>query len=117
MTLKQFLDQIKNSPVELMGVIFHDRNGIADFRIVGEGTADRCRFSFKPIAEGINATKSAMLPLVHNHPTGEVRPSREDLQMTFDLQDRLKEGGVKIHDHLILGGNGGVYSFAENGVI
>ena len=117
MTLKEFLDKIKNSPVELMGVIFHNTTGIADFRIVGEGTENRVGFNFDSIANGIAATGSAMITLVHNHPTGEVRPSREDLQLTFDIQDRLKPAGVKVHDHLIIGGTCGVYSFAENGVI
>lgn len=117
MDLKAFLDKIKNSPVELMGVIFHDQTGIADARIVGEGTENRVGFNFSSIAQGIADTNSAMLTLVHNHPIGEVRPSQEDLQLTFDLQDRLKKGGVRIHDHLILGGNGGIYSFTKNGVI
>ena len=117
MTLKEFLDKIKNSPVELMGVIFHSTTGIKDFRIVGEGTENRVGFNFSSIAEGIADNKTSMITLVHNHPDGPVRPSKEDLELTFSLQDRLKKANVKIHDHLILGGKGGVYSFADSGVI
>lgn len=117
MTLNEFLEKIKNSPVELMGVIFHSKTGVKDFRIVGEGTATRVGFQFRDIAQGIVDNKSTMLTLVHNHPAGPVRPSKEDLELTFHLQDRLKKVNIKIHDHLILGGNGGVYSFSESGVI
>ena len=115
--ISNVMEKIKNSPVELMGVIFHSTSGVRDFRIVGEGTATRVGFNFKDIAQGIVDNKSSMLTLVHNHPAGPVRPSQEDLSLTFDLQDRLKKVGIKIHDHLILGGAGGVYSFSENGVI
>lgn len=117
MTLNEFLEKIKASPVELMGVIFHSTTGVKDFRIVGEGTVNRVGFNFKDIAQGIVDNQSSMLTLVHNHPNGVVRPSKDDLQLTFDLQDRLRKVNVKIHDHLILGGRGGVYSFSENGVI
>jgi len=117
MTLNEFLEKIKASPVELMGVIFHSTTGVKDYRIVGEGTATRVGFNFKDIAQGIVDNQSSMLTLVHNHPNGPVRPSKEDLDLTFKLQDRLKKVNIKIHDHLILGGNGGVYSFSESGVI
>lgn len=117
MTLKEFLDKIKNSPVELMGIIFHSTTGVRDFRIIGEGTANRVGFQFRDIAQGIVDNKTTLITLVHNHPTGPVRPSKEDLELTFSLQDRLKKVNVKIHDHLIIGGTSGVYSFADNGVI
>lgn len=118
MTLNEFLTKIKESPIELMGVIFHSTTGIKDFRIIGEGTETRVGFNFSSIAQGIVDNKTSMITLVHNHPAGhEVRPSREDLDLTFKLQDRLKKVNIKIHDHLILGGAGGVYSFADNKVI
>ena len=117
MTLKEFLDKIKNSPVELMGVIFHSTTGVRDFRIIGEGTETRVGFQFRDIAQGIVDNKTSMITLVHNHPVGPVRPSKDDLELTFSLQDRLKKVNIKIHDHFILGREGGTYSFAENGVI
>ncbi len=117
MNLANFLQQIKESPVELMGVIYHNTSGVAGFKIVGEGTADRCSFSTNTIVAGIKEFRSPMLTLVHNHPQGEVRPSTDDLAATFGLQDRFKKSGDTIRDHLILGGKGGTYSFAENGVI
>ena len=50
----------------------------------------------------------------HNHPSGDVRPSREDLEFTR----RLKEAGtlmqVRVLDHIIIGDNA-YYSFADAG--
>lgn len=58
---------------------------------------------------------SASIILMHNHPSGEVEPSREDRQIT----ERLVEVGalmnIPVLDHIIIGNN--YYSFRENGLI
>ena len=54
--------------------------------------------------------------LLHNHPSGNVKPSSADIEMT----KKLKKGGelleIKVLDHVILGKEG-FYSFGEEGVI
>jgi DNA repair protein RadC len=115
--IESFLNQIKNSPIEKLGVILHDSTGAIAARIVGEGDEKSCKIKFSALAQAIADHSASMITLVHNHPTGEVRPSREDLEMTYIVIDKLKEAGVKVNDHLILGGRGGIYSFADNGAI
>ena len=116
-TLTDFLKKIKCSPVEMMGVIYHNENGIAGARIVGTGTINGCKFNFKDILNGVTEYKSVRLTLVHNHPRDNVRPSVEDLETTYQIIDRCKPMGITIRDHLILGKTGGVYSFSENGAL
>ena len=53
---------------------------------------------------------------VHNHPTGNVTPSRQDLEMTRNLIKIGKLMGIVIDDHIIIGKNS-YYSFFENGNI
>jgi len=43
------------------------------------------------------------LILVHNHPSGDVTPSKEDLSLTRQLVDCGKLLGVTVHDHIIIG--------------
>lgn len=54
--------------------------------------------------------------LCHNHPSGTLKPSEEDLKLT----QRLKAGagylGIALVDHLIFTNNG-YYSFADNGIL
>lgn len=54
------------------------------------------------------------LILVHNHPSGALTPSRQDIAIT----NKLKEGGqlldINIADHIIVG-DGGYYSFVDEG--
>ena len=41
--------------------------------------------------------------IAHNHPTGDVEPSRNDLALTGRLRETLRLIEVRLHDHLIVG--------------
>ena len=63
-----------------------------------------------------NGRGSERLILLHNHPSGNTKPSVSDIEMT----KKLKKGGelleIKVLDHVILGKEG-FYSFGDEGVI
>ncbi len=59
---------------------------------------------------------AASLIMVHNHPSGSPKPSREDLQRTAELSDYLSHAGVTVYDHLIIA-NQGVYSLNRKGLV
>lgn len=50
---------------------------------------------------------------VHNHPSGEIRPSHNDLIITKQLREESAVLGLTMLDHLIIG-DGGYYSFVDN---
>jgi DNA repair protein RadC len=58
--------------------------------------------------------KASALIIAHNHPSGQLRPSEEDIRLT----KKLVEGGrlldIDVHDHVIIADTG-YYSFADNG--
>ncbi len=56
---------------------------------------------------------AAALIFVHNHPSGNLNPSEEDIKITKKLQDAVTTINVKVHDHFIIAGNN-YYSFADN---
>lgn len=53
---------------------------------------------------------------VHNHPSNNILPSKEDKLLTDNLQNIGKQMGIPIIDHIIIGKNN-YYSFFENGDI
>jgi DNA repair protein RadC len=57
------------------------------------------------------------LILAHNHPSGNLKPSQADR----DITHKLKQGGeildIAILDHLILSPDGGYFSFADEGLM
>lgn len=52
--------------------------------------------------------------LAHNHPSGDVRPSMDDINLTRRMADAGKILGVNVLDHFVVGHNS-YYSFKENG--
>ncbi|MFW6134903.1 MAG: RadC family protein [Elusimicrobiota bacterium] len=67
---------------------------------------------YKPAVE-CNASK---VVVVHNHPSGDVNPSREDISITKKLKKAGDIMGIDLEDHLIVT-NEGYYSFKEKGII
>ena len=53
---------------------------------------------------------------VHNHPSGEVKPSKEDINLTIRLKEIGVLLGIRVIDHIIIGDDK-YYSFLENGKI
>jgi len=54
--------------------------------------------------------------LAHNHPSGEIDPSREDIALTNKLKAGAELLDLKILDHLIIT-RGNYYSFADEGIL
>jgi DNA repair protein RadC len=44
--------------------------------------------------------------LVHNHPSGDPKPSRDDIEMTKEIRKAAEALGISIHDHLVIGRKG-----------
>lgn len=60
--------------------------------------------------------RASGLLLCHNHPSGQLRPSAEDINLTRKLAEGARLLDLTVQDHLILGGTG-YYSFADNGTL
>lgn len=67
-------------------------------------------------AAALKARASSLI-LTHNHPSGNLKPSQADT----DLTNKIKQGGelldIAILDHLILSPEGGYFSFADEGLM
>lgn len=51
----------------------------------------------------------------HNHPAGSLKPSGADREVTHKLKQAFELMEIKFLDHVIVGGDGGYYSFVEGG--
>jgi len=54
--------------------------------------------------------------LVHNHPSGDPKPSRDDIDMTREIKAAAEALGIAIHDRLVIGRKGHA-SFRSLGLI
>ena len=62
-------------------------------------------------------TVSAGLILAHNHPSGILRPSGADQELTKKIKKAGELFDIKLLDHLIILPDGNYFSFADNHMI
>lgn len=60
--------------------------------------------------------KASSLILAHNHPSGELKPSQQDIKMTQNLIEGGKYLDIPVLDHLIISSHG-YYSFGDEGLM
>ena len=76
------------------------------------GTVVDAKMVFRAALEG----QASGIILVHNHPSGSLRPSQHDIDLTKKLRDAGKTLDISVLDHLIIA-NRGYYSFADEGMM
>lgn len=57
---------------------------------------------------------ASCIAVAHNHPSGQLRPSEEDIRLTKKLVEGGRLVDIIVQDHIIIAGDG-YYSFADNG--
>lgn len=72
--------------------------------------------SFKRIIKEALDVKSYALILVHNHPSGDIKPSEADILTTKELQNLLLPLDILLLDHLVVSKDS-FYSFSDNGIM
>jgi DNA repair protein RadC len=59
---------------------------------------------------------AAAVIFIHNHPSGDIKPSQEDILLTKRLVQAGEVLGIQVLDHIIIG-DGGHFSFKDNGLL
>ena len=101
-----FHERLKDEKQEHFFVLMLDtKNNIIAEHLVSKGILDASivhpREVFKPAIKN----SASKIILVHNHPSGDPTPSREDVDMTEKLSKSGDEIGITILDHIIIGNN------------
>ncbi|MGJ8559392.1 MAG: RadC family protein [Litorimonas sp.] len=89
---------------EQFRVLFLDRkNRLLADEVVGHGTVDRAPVYPREIVRRALVHEATAIILVHNHPSGDPTPSRQDITLTESIVQTAKAINVVVHDHLIVG--------------
>ena len=83
---------------------------------ISEGTVNDAAVSPRLVVEKALRYKATGILLCHNHPSGNVKPSYEDIILTNQLKSMLEPLGVQVVDHIIIGENQ-YFSFFENDML
>ncbi len=82
----------------------------------GVGTVDHAPAYPREIVKRALDLGATALILVHNHPSGDPKPSRADIDMTYAIKAAGETFGIVLHDHLIVA-RGGTTSFKTMGIL
>ena len=97
-------------------ILLNRRNHVIRSVRLAVGTVDRVPIYVREVAKvALNEGATAMV-LVHNHPSGEAKPSTADLQITKCLKDALGCLDIVLHDHVIISRTD-IFSFRNAGLI
>jgi DNA repair protein RadC len=97
-------------------VLLNSQNGYIKDEIISEGTLSASLVHPREVFQPAIRESAASLILVHNHPSGDPTPSREDVRLTRQLVEGAKLLDLKIHDHVIIG-RGRFVSLAQRNLI
>ena len=108
---------MKDKNQEYFYVVYLDiRNKIIKDKLLFIGTANYSTVHPRDIFKEAYLNGAISIVVIHNHPSGEVLPSKNDLETTKQLVAVGNLLGIKVMDHIIIGENK-YYSFCENGDI
>jgi DNA repair protein RadC len=92
------------------------QNGLLADRIISEGTLSASLVHPREVFKPAILESAASVILLHNHPSGDPTPSKEDIRLTRQLVECARMLDLRIHDHVVIG-RGRFVSLAERGVV
>lgn len=108
---------LKDYHHEVFAVIFLNRsNKVNHFQIVSEGGITGTVADPRIILKKALEQNAVSIILCHNHPSGSLRPSRADEELTTKIKEAAKFLDIRVLDHIIVSDDG-YYSFADEGIL
>jgi DNA repair protein RadC len=103
--------------VEQFRVLFLDtRNRLLADEAHARGTVNHTPVYPREVVRRALELQATALILVHNHPSGDPTPSRDDIDMTREVKQAAQALAIVLHDHVIVG-NGRWLSFRQEGLL
>ena len=87
-----------------------------NMNVVSMGTLNTVYVNPRETMKSAILSNAAYLMLVHNHPSGSLNPSKEDITITDRIQNTASVMGIPVLDHIIVGRNQEFFSLRENNV-
>ena len=103
--------------VEQFRVLYLDnKNRLLADEAQSRGTVNHTPVYPREVVKRALELHATALILVHNHPSGDPAPSREDVAMTGEIRQAADAIGIRLHDHVVVG-NGRCLSFRAEGLL
>ncbi|MEN9569518.1 MAG: hypothetical protein RL172_749 [Bacteroidota bacterium] len=108
---------IKDFTHEVFGVLYLNKaNRVKHFEIISRGGITGTVADPRIILKKALETDATSLILCHNHPSGNVKPSIADQELTLKIKEAARYMDINVLDHIIVSEEG-YYSFSDNGLL
>lgn len=108
---------LQRERVEQFRILFLDtRNRLLADEAQSRGTVNHTPVYPREVVKRALELHATAIILVHNHPSGDPKPSRDDVEMTRAIRVAAEVLSVVLHDHVIVG-NGRWFSFRKEGLL
>lgn len=103
--------------IERVRVLYlNAKNMLISDEHLGDGTVDQAAIYTRQVIHRALDLGAVAIILVHNHPSGNPAPSRQDIVITRDIIEAGRRLGITVHDHIVIGREGHA-SFKAQGLI
>lgn len=97
-------------------ILLNNNNSILGIYNLSKGGISSTIIDIRLILSIALKTNSSAIILIHNHPSGNLNPSKNDLEITKTTKEACNLLNIKLLDHLIVSKNG-YYSFLKEGIL
>ena len=112
-----YMEEMRYLKQENFKTVYLDtKNNITGDKLITIGTINSTLVQPREVFSEAVKNKAANIIVLHNHPSGDSSPSREDRLTTQRLEEAGKILGINLLDHIIIG-DGEYFSFKEEGII
>ncbi len=99
-------------------IMLNSKNEIIGLNIVSTGDLTSAQVHPREVLKPAILSNSAAMILCHNHPSGDLSPSPEDIAITSRIVQASKIMGIEVHEHLIISMHDDRYfNFADHGIM
>lgn len=114
---EHFHERLRDHKRELfLALLLDSKNRLLREVRISEGSLTASIVHPREVFAPVVREAAAAVLFVHNHPSGDPQPSREDLEITRRLKEAGDLMGVRVLDHVIIGSEGYV-SLADRGLL
>jgi DNA repair protein RadC len=94
-------------PIERVRVLFlNARNMLIRDEPMWDGSVDESAVHVREVMRRALDCHATAIIIVHNHPSGDPKPSAQDIRLTRDLAEAGRHLNIALHDHVIIGTRG-----------
>lgn len=97
---------------EFRVLFLNKKNQLMSDELINSGTINQVAVYPREIARKALEIGAGAIILVHNHPSGNPTPSKEDIEITYKIEHALANLDITLHDHIVIG-KGDFVSFKQ----